>query len=109
MSNTLTIYTQKVTNMSDNSVHYQHEVSDDNDEVTIYIGSGKEGEKIAKAALRAGPDEIIKKVYKDGGQNGGANDMLTDHCSNERGCRVNDVWIEPEELIEILRKCREDE
>ena len=108
MGNHAYINTQKVTNLSDNSSHFQHEIHDDADEVVIYIDDGKRGEKIAKADMKGGAAAVIKKVYEEGGHEGKAIDILRFASSNNLGVCVNNEWVDAEDLIEILRKCGED-
>lgn len=102
--NNLYIVTQKVATLHDKSHYHQHLVYDDVDEQAVWLGEGKKGEAMAKAHMKGGVEAVIKKVYCDGGRY-----LITDHSSNEKGVCVNGTWIEPEELIEILRKCEEGE
>ena len=107
MSNTLHIHTERVEWLFDagrntsRSVFWQFSVGDE-DELWIVDIKGK---RQADALRKRGASAIIEHCLNDGGN---VYDLIHAHCNNEKGIYVDGDYIEPEELIEILRKCGEE-
>ena len=109
MSNQLAIKTQAVTDLYDESISYQHFIYDDFDEVQVWLGDGKAGLRQARKDMKAGVGTIIEKVYASPNNDGRAAEMLQNASNNEKGVDVNGDYVQPEELLEILKICDEKE
>lgn len=109
MSNQLVIKTQAVTDLCDQSISYQHFIYDDYDEVQVWVGDGRAGLRQAKKDMKAGVGAIIEKVYASPNDDGRAAEMLRCASDNEKGVDVNGGYVQPEELLEILKACDEKE
>jgi hypothetical protein len=83
------------------TVFWNFLIHDDDEQYTVEIKDARQ----AKSLDGKGAAAILKHCADDGGD---VEALISLHCSNEKGVEINGSYIEPEDLLELLRKCGEE-
>lgn len=101
------IKTQSVHDLIGSGISYQHAIGDKDDETTVFIGTGPEGQKAADIAIhQRSPFEVIAFVCD---QSNFARDILSDASNDELGVDVNGIYVKPEELVEMMSTIEDED